>query len=96
MLLYLGGHTQTDVSFSVNHCSRYKFNSKKSHEEVIKHVSRYLKGTRIKGVTFRPIKDLKIDIFVDTDFSGIWNHEDDQDPTNVKSRSRFLFMVRGF
>ena len=30
---------------------------------------------------------LKIDWYVDADFAGLWNHENDQDPHCVKSRT---------
>ena len=95
MLLYLEGHSRPDISFAVNQCSRYTFAPKRSHEEAIKHIGRYLKGTRDKGITLKPTKDLKIDCFVDADFAGLWGYEDDQDPTSVRSRSGFLFIVGG-
>ena len=95
MLLYLEGHSRPDISFAVNQCSRYTFAPKRSHKEAIKHIGRYLKGTRDKGITLKPTKDLKIDCFVDDDFAGLWGYEDDQDPTSVRSRSGFLFIVGG-
>ena len=95
MLLYLEGHTRPDISFAVNQCARYTFHPKKSHEEALKHIGRYLKGTRTQGMTFTPTDDLRIDCFVDADFAGLYNYENDQDPTSVKSRSGYLFIVGG-
>lgn len=51
-----------------------------SHEEAIKHICRYLQGAKGKGLTFQPTPSLALDLYVDTDFAGLWNHEDDQDP----------------
>lgn len=95
MLLYLEGHTRPDISFAVNQCSRYTFSPRRSHEEALKHIGRYLKGTRTQGLILTPTNHLKIDYFVDADFAGLYNYEDDQDPTSVKSRSGFLFMIGG-
>ena len=95
MLLYLEGHTRPDISFAVSQCARYTFNPRRSHEEALKHIGRYLKGTRDKGMILKPTTNLNIDCFVDSDFAGLWNHEDHQDPTSVKSRSGFLFMIGG-
>ena len=95
MLLYLQGHTRPDISFTVNQCARYVFHPKRSHEEAMKHIGRYLKGTHDKGISMKPSKDLQIDCFVDADFAGLWNYEDNLDPTSVKSRSGFLFMLGG-
>ena len=89
------GHTRPEISFAVNQCARYTFNPKRTREEALKHIGRYLKGTRTQGVTFTPTKDLKLDCFVDADFAGLYNFEDDQDPTSVKSRTGHLFIVDG-
>ena len=50
MVLYLQGHTHPDISFTVNQCAHYAFRPKKSHEEAIKRIGRYLKGTMDKGI----------------------------------------------
>ena len=95
MLLYLEGHTRPDIAFAVNQCSRYTFSPKRSHEEALKHIGRYLKGTRNYGITFTPTNTLNIDCFVDADFAGLYNFEEAQDPTSVKSRSGYLFSIGG-
>ena len=61
----------------------------------MKHIGRYLKGTRTKGIIMKPTNNLQIDCFVDADFAGLWGYEDELDPTSVKSRSGFLFMLGG-
>ena len=48
ILLYLEGHTRPDISFPVNQSARYTFHPKRSHEEALKHIDRYLKATRDK------------------------------------------------
>ena len=50
------------------------------------------------GLTFKKLNsddELKLDFYVDTDFAGLWNHEDDQDPVCVKSRTGYCMMFCG-
>jgi hypothetical protein len=37
-----------------------------------------------------PDTDLKLDLYVDADFAGLWNVEDVHDPTCVKSRTGYI------
>ena len=93
MLLYLSGHTRPDITFAVSQCARYSFCPKKSHEEALKRIGRYLKGTKDKGIFMKPQSSLQIDCYVDADFAGLWNHEDTIDPTSVRSCSGFLLLL---
>ena len=45
ILLYLQGQTRPDISFALNQSARYAFGPSSSHEEAMKHIGRYLKGT---------------------------------------------------
>jgi len=54
-----------------------------------------LQGTKDKGLILEPTSDLQVDYYVDADFAGLWNSEDDQDPICVKSRTGFLIMFMG-
>jgi hypothetical protein len=42
-----------------------------------------------------PMNDLKLDLWVDADFAGLWNAEDAQDPASVRSRSGFVATLGG-
>jgi hypothetical protein len=42
-----------------------------------------------------PTNDLKLDLWVDADFAGLWNMEDVQDPASVRSRSGFVATLGG-
>lgn len=95
MMLYLQGHTRPDISFAVNQCARYAFRPKKIHEDALKRIGRYLLGTRDKGIFMVPDNTLQIDCYVDADFAGLWGYEERDDPTCVKSRSGYLFMIGG-
>jgi hypothetical protein len=38
---------------------------------------------------------LKLECYTDADYAGLWNHEDDQDPFCVKSRTGYTMMLNG-
>ncbi|MGH7974287.1 MAG: reverse transcriptase domain-containing protein [bacterium] len=95
MLMFLQANTRPDISFAVHQCARFTHNPKKSHEEAVKHICRYLQGTKEKGIIYRPTKDLSLDCYVDADFAGLWHAEDDQDPTCVRSRTGYVITFGG-
>ena len=95
MMLYLAGSTRPDIAFVVHQCARFSHAPKHSHEIDLKHIARYLKGTREKGLVMTPDKsDLKLDIFADADFAGLFISVDCMDPISVKSRTGILFNFR--
>jgi hypothetical protein len=95
MLLYLSGNTRPDITFAVHQCARFSHMPKQSHAVAVKRILRYLKGTKDKGMMFRPSKDFAVDCYVDADFAGLWGIEYDQDPVCVKSRTGYLIMFMG-
>jgi hypothetical protein len=46
-----------------------------------------------KGLIVKPTKMLNIDCYIDADFAGLWPHDDKNDPTCVKSRSRYVICL---
>ena len=46
-------------------------------------------------MTFKPEKGYQLDCYVDADFAGLWNYEEDQDPVCVKSRTGYVFTLAG-
>jgi hypothetical protein len=84
MLLYLG-HSRPDISFATHQCARYTHSSKQSHEDALKRIGRYLKGTLTKGLILNPSDDFRIDCYPDADFAGLWGRDDKQDPHCVRS-----------
>ena len=91
MMLYLASNTRPDISFSVHQCDQLTHNTKVSHETAVKRICRYLQGTKENGLVFNSSKKLVVDCYADADFSGLWGHEDPQDP--ICARSRNLFAV---
>jgi hypothetical protein len=95
MLMYLSGHSRPDIGFAVHQCARYTHFPKRSHEEAVKHIGRYLLNTRKRGLIIKPSKNLKVDLYVDASFAGLWGYEDKHDPACVKSRSGYVIFVGG-
>jgi hypothetical protein len=95
MLLYLSGNTRPDITFAVHQCARFSHMPKQSHAVAVKRIIRYLKGTKDKGMVFKPSDDFAVDCYVDADFAGLWGIEYDQDPVCVKSRTGYLINFMG-
>jgi hypothetical protein len=92
MLLYLG-HSQPDISFATHQCARYTHASKQSHEDALRRIGRYLKGTSKNGLVLTPSDDFKIDCYPDANFAGLWLRDDKQDPHCVRSRTGYVICV---
>ena len=90
MIGYLSGNTRPDILMATHQCARFNNNPKQSHENAIKRIVRYLRGTADKGIIFRPDKSKGIECYVDADFAGNWNSEDSQDPVSVYSRTGYV------
>ena len=95
MLLYLSSNSRPDIQFAVHQCARFTHGPKESHTNAVKRIARYLAGTKARGLTFVPDPNINLDCYVDADFAGLWNHEDDQDPVCVKSRNRLCVTIAG-
>ena len=54
-----------------------------------------MKGTRDRGLTFRPHSGFQVDCWVDADFCGLWGSEQPEDPTVAKSRTGYVITVAG-
>ena len=58
---------------------------------------KYLKKTRDKGLILNPDKAKVLDIvsYVDADFAGLWNKDEEHDPHTVRSRGGWVILVGG-
>jgi Reverse transcriptase (RNA-dependent DNA polymerase) len=93
MLGYLQSNSRPDITFAVSSAARFTHFPRRSHEEALKRIGRYLKGTINEGLVLRPSDSLDIDCYVDADFAGLWPHEEKSDPSCVKSRTGFAICV---
>jgi hypothetical protein len=95
MLMYLSSNAHPEIQFAVHQCARFTHCPRRSHEEAVKHICRYLQGAKDEGLRFKPTDDLQLDCYVDADFAGLWNYESDQDPVCVKSRTGYVMTLGG-
>ena len=95
MLLYLAGNSRPDIAFAVHQAARFSHDPRQSHAVAVKKIVRYLKGTRDKGMKFKPTDDWRIDCHVDADFCGLWGSENPEDPIVSKSRTGYIITLAG-
>ena len=93
MLMYLSSNTRPDIQYAVHQCARFSHFPKKSHEDAILRICRYLQGTRERGLIFKPDEQLKLDCYCDADFAGLYNVENKQDPVCVRSRTGYCLTL---
>jgi len=95
MLWYLYGHSRPDIGFAVSQCARFAFCPKRSHELALIRIGQYLKGTIDKGITMKPLDtgSFRLDVYVDSDFMGLYGKERRADPDNVKSRTGYVITL---
>ena len=101
MLLYLTGSTRPDIAYAVHQCARFCHDPKRSHEQAVKHIVRYLLSTQAEykgkqkappGILFRPDKAKSIDTYVDASFAGEWNTTWSDEPSSVMSRTGYVIL----
>ena len=97
MLWYLYGHSRPDLGFACSQAARFSFAPKRSHELALIRIGQYLKGTRDKGLILKPMSTdhFEMDVYVDSDFLGLYGKEERTDPDNVKSRGGHVILVNG-
>jgi hypothetical protein len=95
MLLYLSTNTRPDISFAVSQVGRFCSNPKQSHATAVKTIVRYLAGTADKGMILAPRGDLKIELFCDADFAGLYKREPERSADSARSRTGYIVKLSG-
>ena len=96
MIIYLAGSTQSDIVYAVHQCTRFSHNPKMRNEVGLKYIARYFKGTKDKVIIPTPDSNiLRLDLFADADFSGLFASEDKHDLVSVKSRPGIILNFGG-
>ena len=76
LMMYLSEHTRPDLAYRISQVSCIMLNPKHLHEIALKRISRYLIGTKDKGMIIKPKNTIDIDAYPDADFAGLYGHED--------------------
>ena len=86
-----------DLGFAVSQAARFAFDPKRSHEIALIQIGQYLKATKERGMILKPLQDskFKMDVYVDSDFMGLYGKELRTNPDNVKSRTGFVILLNG-
>jgi hypothetical protein len=82
-------------SDAVHQAARHTHAPRGSHAVAVKLILRYLKGTKYKGLYFKPNSTDQVDCYVDADFAGLFSVGDGQAPVSVKSRTGYVIMYSG-
>jgi hypothetical protein len=98
MLQYLAMNTLPDISFAVSQVSRFTHNPKPSHSTAVKTIVRYLKRTEGKGTylnqdIYEAADCLKLECFVDANFSGPYKQDPNELPSSAKSRTGYVIRL---
>ena len=80
MLNYLQNSTRSDNAMAVHQCARFTNQPMLSHEQAIKRIDEYLKGTSDQGIVYHPDKTKGIESYVNTYFAGGWSQADAESP----------------
>ena len=59
-------------------------------------IFRYLQGTKDNGLVFNPSNKMVVDCYADAYFSGLWVHEDPQDPICTRNITGFVVTFANF
>ena len=95
MLMYLATNTRIDIALVVSQVCRFTSDFKKPHADALKQIIKYLKGTIDKGTIVKPEGDLNLKCWVDADFAGLYNREDNDDPSSARSRTGYIIALSG-
>ena len=95
MLLYLINNSRPDIQFAVHQCARFNHSPQNSHAKAVKQIVRYLQATRDKGLTFTTDAEMRLNMYADADFAGLYGVEQEQDPVCVKSRTGYVLFLGG-
>ena len=71
-LMYAMVATQPDISHAVGVISRFMHNPGRSHWNAVKHVFRYLAGTKDHGILFGPNQTTGVVGYTDSDLPAVW------------------------
>ena len=94
MMWYYYGHSRPDIGFAVSQCARFSHSPRRSHELALEQIGLYIKGTIDKGLILKPDREhINLDVYVDSDFCGLYGKEDRRDSTCVKSRTGFVICL---
>jgi hypothetical protein len=95
MLSYLQGNSRPEISMAVHQTAHFCNDPKRSHEQAIVRIGRYLLVTNKRGIIYEPDPTKGLECYVDADFAGSWSQADAQDADAVLSRAGIVIFYAG-
>ena len=95
IMLYLASKTIPKTYFYVHKCAWFTNNTKASHDSSVKRMYHYLQYNKEKGLVLNPYEIMVVGFYVNEDFSGLWGHENTQDPICANSRTAKIYYIVG-
>jgi len=89
---YLEKGTRMDIAYQAHQCARYTENPKVEHGKAIKWLGRYIKDTVGRGLTIEPDDSKGLEVYVDSDFAGLWDRIDTDNRDTARSRHGYIIM----
>jgi hypothetical protein len=94
-LNYLAQNSRQDISFAVHQCARLSKELKALHEKSVKHIIYYLQCTRDKPLIMKPNKNISLDAYCSSGFTGVWHQEFAHLHDSCLSRTGFIIVLAG-
>ena len=94
-LMYLATNSRPDLAHAVHSAARFNHDPKESHGIAVLRICKYLKKTRTQGMIISPTETMNLDLYVDSDYAGMFSTEDKMDSISVKSRTGFVITLAG-
>jgi len=97
MLWYVFNNSRPEIGYAVSSVAQHAFHPKRSHELALIRIGQYLNATATEGMILKPITSnkLELDVYVDSDFMGLYGKERRDNPDNVKSRAGHVMLLNG-
>ena len=84
-LNFLTNSTHSEAQFEVHQCTQFSADPKLPHDQAVKQVLEYLKGTATQGLIMNPDIEKEIGCYLDAEFASRWNQEEGKDPGSFLS-----------
>jgi hypothetical protein len=70
---------------ATHQCARFGISPMRSHKLAVMRIRQYLLLTKERGMIYRPDLARSLEVFIDANFAGGWDPEDDENADSVYS-----------
>ena len=91
-LNFLEKATRPDITYAAHQCARFSSDPRMVHNQAVKWLGRYLKGTQECKMEYKPRPTEGFKVYVDADFAGGW-HKGASADDRTASRSRYGYVI---